>query len=119
MRKFGNVFPPVEPPAAAVVVLLLPPPPHPAATSARQARTDAAPSHFHAILCFKSYLPVLRFAVAAQRRTPTPSARCILPDVRAGKLVRTALRLERGHPGRRRNLGPGEPSGGARTYVRL
>src|SRR5712692_740298 len=91
MRKLGNVFPPVVPPAAAVVVLLLPPPPHPAAISARQAMTDAAPSHFHVILCFKSYLPVLRFAVAAQRRPRRPSARCILPDVPGAKLVRTAL----------------------------
>src|SRR5213592_1528510 len=92
MRKFGNVFPLVEPPEAAVVVLLLlPPPPHPAAISARQAMTDAAPSHFHTILLFKSYLPVLRFAVAAQRRPQRLSARCILPDVPGPKLVRTAL----------------------------
>ena len=74
MRKFANDFPPdVPPPEAAVVVLLLPPPPHPAATNAKQAMTDAAPSHFHAFLRFKSYLPVLRFAVAAQRRPRRPA----------------------------------------------
>src|SRR3954447_21067558 len=78
MRKFANALPDVLPPAAAVVVSLLllpPPPPHPAATSAKQAMTDAATSHFHAFLRFKSYLPVLRFAVAAQRRPRRPSAR--------------------------------------------
>src|SRR5712691_1873912 len=91
MRKFANVFPLFEPPEAAVVVLP-PPPPHPAATSAKQAMTDAAPSHFHAFLRFKSYLPVLRFAVAAQKRPRRPSARCIIPDVRGRKGVRTATR---------------------------
>jgi hypothetical protein len=74
MRKFANDFPPDEPPEAAVVVLLLPPPPpHPAATTAKQTMRDAALSHFHTILRVKSYLPVFRFAVAAQRRTRRPA----------------------------------------------
>src|SRR5438105_1008455 len=84
MRKFANDFPleelPVDP--DVVVALLLPPPPHPAATAAKHTMRDAAPSHFHTILRVKSYLPVLRFAVAAQRRPRRPSARCILPDAR-------------------------------------
>src|SRR5207302_2800698 len=83
MRKFANDFPlealPVDP---AVVLLLLLPPPHPAATTAKQRMRDVAASHFHKVLRVKSYLPVLRFAVAAQRRPRRPSARCILPDAR-------------------------------------
>src|SRR6476646_3869909 len=93
MRKFANDFPLEDPPEAAVVVLLLPPPPppHHAATTAKQTMMDAALSHFQSFLRVKSYLPVLRFAVAAQRRPRRPSARCILPDGRRPKLVRTAL----------------------------
>src|SRR5437660_2616547 len=94
MRKFANDLPlealPLDP--DVVLLLLLLPPPHPAATTAKQTMRDAAPSHFHRILRVKSYLPVLRFAVAAQRRPRRPSARCILPDVRSRKLVRTAPR---------------------------
>src|ERR1700674_5193825 len=95
IRKFGNVFPLDE--AAVVVLLLPPPPPHPAATTAKQTMRDAAPSHFHIFLRVKSYLPVLRFAVAAQRRPRRPSARCILPDARELKRVsgvRTYVRLD-------------------------
>src|SRR2546423_11083668 len=98
MRKFANDFPLEDPPVAAVVVLLLPPPPpHPAATTAKQTMRDAALSHFHTILRVKSYLPVFRFAVAAQRRPQRLSARCILPDVRESKRVsgvRTYVRLD-------------------------
>src|SRR6266446_8490165 len=90
MRKFANDFPLEDPPEAAVVLLLPPPPPHPAATTAKQTMRDAAPSHFHIFLRVNSYLPVLRFAVAAQRRPRRPSARCIVPDACRPKLVRTA-----------------------------
>src|SRR6185437_11445752 len=89
MRKLGNVLPDVLPPDELVVDLLPPPPPHPAATNATQAVMDAAASHFPAFLRFKSYLPILHFAVGGAETTPTPSARCIVPDVQGGRLVRT------------------------------
>ena len=73
-----------------VVLLLPPPPPQPAATSAKQAMTDAAHQPLPCVPAVQVVPPGLAFRCRGAERTPTPQ-RAVHSSRRSGrKVVRTA-----------------------------